>query len=134
MSALKSGELVKALADIRRRTSAEVLFVYLREAHAIDSWPLSPDAIPDQRSLADRQSAGQTVLDTWPEFAEQVSECFIDTLDDTTTIANGFWPERYVVVRKGRVVWASSFMLDRRCQASGSTFTNLRDAALAAWC
>lgn len=101
--------------------------MYLCEAHALDSWPLSPAAPVNHRSLADRQAAGEAFLRQWPAFAEQLHAWYIDGMDDGTTIANGLWPERYVVLKGGRATWASAFSED------GPLPVELRAAAAAAF-
>lgn len=103
---------MSALADIRRTHGAAVLFVYLCEAHAVDAWPLSPEAPRCHRSLEERQAAAAAFLGRWPDFAGELQGCYVDGMDDGSTLANGLWPERYLVVRDGIVVWASSFTED----------------------
>jgi len=55
----------------------------------------------------ERQAVGEAFLDQWSDFAQLLHSWYIDDFDDTTTIANGLWPERYLVLRDGRVTWAS---------------------------
>jgi len=57
----------------------------------------------------ERQEAGEALLSQWPAFAQQLDAWYIDAMDDGTTIANGLWPERYLVLREGIVTWASTF-------------------------
>lgn len=90
-----------------REAGWRVIFVYLCEAHAADTWPLSPEAPCQHKTLQERLTAARALLSSHPDFASAVDEWFVDTLENTTTVANGFWPEKYVVAREGVVEWAS---------------------------
>lgn len=78
------------------------------EAQARDSWPLSPDAPRNHTSLEERVSAAQQLLQAHPDFAQLLEAWYVDDMDDSTTIANGFWPERYIFAVDGRAAWAST--------------------------
>lgn len=108
MAKLADGEATGAIADIRVTYDAAVIFVYLCEAHAADSWPLSTRAPRNHKSLDERQTAGAAFLRQWPALAQQIHSWFIDDLDDQTTITNGLWPERYLLLKEGRVAWKST--------------------------
>ena len=69
------------------------MFVYIREAHASDEWPLGEIVkIQRNRTLEDRLAAARQFVEASPDFPYQV------VVDD---IGNGFdesfcaWPERY---------------------------------------
>lgn len=79
----------------------------------------------NHRSLAERQVAGEALLQKWPAFAEQLHSWFVDGMDDGSTIANGLWPERYLILKEGRVTWSSSL--------SDNGHQSLRAAAMAAF-
>lgn len=96
------------LADLRRTHGASVLFIYLSEAHAIDTWPLSSDAPRSHANLDNRRDAATRFLSRWPQFAREVQFSFVDGMNDENTIAKGLWPERYLVIRDGVVTWASA--------------------------
>jgi hypothetical protein len=98
---------VDTLADIRRTHGASVLFIYLSEAHALDTWPLSSDAPRSHSNLESRRDAATGFLSRWPQFAREVQCSFVDGMNDENTIAKGLWPERYLVIRHGVVTWAS---------------------------
>lgn len=100
--------MAEALADLRQKYNAVIIFLYLCEAQARDSWPLSTNAPNNHTSLEERVSAGQKLLAEHPGFAQQLEGWYVDDMDDATTIANGFWPERYVFTVGGKVVWAST--------------------------
>lgn len=97
-----------ALANIRRACGASVFFIYLSEAHALDTWPLSSDAPHSHANLDLRRDAATSFLSRWPNFAREVQCSFVDGMNDENTIAKGLWPERYLVIRDGVVTWASS--------------------------
>lgn len=99
---------MSVLADIRRAHGAALLFVYLCEAHAADTWPLSPAAPRSHKSLGERRWAAESFLGRWPDFASELDGSYIDGMDEASTLANGLWPERYLVVRNGLVAWASN--------------------------
>lgn len=99
--------MLKSLSQAKREYGAQILFVYLCEAHALDSWPLSPNAPRNHRCLQERQAAAEALLQRWPAFAAVVDATYIDKMDNVTTVQNGFWPERFFVVRAGAPVWAS---------------------------
>lgn len=103
-----TGQASEMLADLKQRYAATVIFVYLCEAQGFDSWPLSVNAPKNHTSVEERWAAGERLLQKYPGFAQQVDAWFVDDMDDGTTIANGFWPERYLVVATGRVTWAST--------------------------
>jgi len=89
-----------------------VIFVYLCEAHAADTWPLSPTAPPSHKSVAERAAVGLAFLERWPAFAELLHSWYVDDIGDEATIRLGLWPERYVYLQHGRAVWASTFKED----------------------
>lgn len=92
-----------------------VVFLYLAEAHAADSWPLSGCARSVHRSLEERLKAAQGFLDEHPGLASVVDDVYVDDMDENTTVANGLWPERYLLLNGAMVQWASSLRFEDRC-------------------
>mmetsp|Transcript_43194 Transcript_43194/g.113756 ORF Transcript_43194/g.113756 Transcript_43194/m.113756 type:complete len:127 (+) Transcript_43194:1025-1405(+) len=107
------GGPIKALAEIKERFQAEVIFAYLCEAHAVDTWPLSPEGRASHKSMKDRGEAVAEFLARFPEFDALVSAVVVDDMTDATTVANGLWPERWVVLEDGVVKWTSSLAGDQ---------------------
>mmetsp|Transcript_51322 Transcript_51322/g.112487 ORF Transcript_51322/g.112487 Transcript_51322/m.112487 type:complete len:127 (-) Transcript_51322:175-555(-) len=107
------GGPIKALTEIKERFQAEVIFAYLCEAHAVDTWPLSPEGRASHKSMEERREAVATFLGRFPEFNAVVSTTVVDDMTDTTTVANGLWPERWVVLDDGVVKWTSSLAGDQ---------------------
>lgn len=87
-------------------------FLYLCEAHAKESWPLSPDAPNNHGSLNERVAAATSFLDKWPTLKGLASATYVDQMENDTTVCNGLWPERFVLLRHGVVSWASSLIED----------------------
>lgn len=86
----------------------EVVFWYLCEAHAVDKWPLSPQAPRDHKNISERHSAAQRFLAAWPQLQSILSTSLIESLDDATTISAGLWPEKFLLLDRGRVLWQSA--------------------------
>mmetsp|Transcript_32202 Transcript_32202/g.39584 ORF Transcript_32202/g.39584 Transcript_32202/m.39584 type:complete len:105 (-) Transcript_32202:158-472(-) len=83
--------------------------MYLCEAHAADSWPLSTNAPRNHTCLEERVCAAQAFLGKWPNLQDLVDMVLVDEMDDSTTISLGLWPERFLLLEQGVVKWASSF-------------------------
>lgn len=114
MAKLNAGRLLSSLAELRREKGAKVVFLYLAEAHAADTWPLSPNAQTVHRSLEQRLAAAASFLAARPELASLVDEWYMDSLDEATTLSNGLWPERYMLLNGQTVMWASSLSMEDR--------------------
>jgi hypothetical protein len=125
--------LLQTLRDIIAERSVRVVFVYLQEAHATDTWPLTSNGhiLSAHRCDEDRISAARAFLDEYPSFASLVrDQWYVDTSDNGFAIQNGLWPERYLLLDGHRVCWASSLLFEER-------FTDiphaLRDAVATKW-
>jgi len=103
---------VRTLADISKRHRCPIIFFYLCEAHAWDSWPLSPNAPKNHANLGERVAAASSFLSRWPSFAQLLHSTYVDEMDNATTIALGLWPERLLLLKHGAVSWASTFSDD----------------------
>ena len=118
------------LQRILRQLPCPVVFMYLCEAHASDSWPLSTNAPRNHRSLEERTSAAQAFLQKWKSLQDAVDIVLVDSMDDSITISLGLWPERFLLLEHGTVQWASSFEdaapADMIGQLSGLMFWNWR--------
>ena len=84
---------------------ANVVFVYIAEAHTTDGWQL-PDNLADDvlleghRTLEDRFAAARLGVAR----LELSMPVFVDDIDDAVSNAFAAWPERiYVVDANGRV-------------------------------
>lgn len=106
MEQLADGSLLRALTEIA--ASCPIFFIYLCEAHALDSWPLSHNAPPNHRSLCERRLAATSFLTRWPALQGLIKQTLIDNMDDRTTVELGLWPERFLFLQGGKVAWASS--------------------------
>jgi len=89
--------------------------MYLAEAHAAETWPLSESAPRVHGSVEERLAAAQKLLDTYPEFARLLEgRLYVDSLDNATTLANGLWPERYLLLEGSEVLWSSTLSFEER--------------------
>ena len=71
----------------------EFVFVYIREAHAMDEWPLGTAVqIPQHRTLEDRMNAARLFLSQAPKFPFKM---LVDGIDDQFNQHFRAWPERY---------------------------------------
>jgi len=104
------------LADVRTSHVCLVIFLYVHEAHARDLWPLSTSAPAVHGSLPERLEAASRFLKRWPAFAAQVQATYVDDMSNELTLEYGLWPERVVLLRHGKVEWASDFELYRASQ------------------
>ena len=86
-----------------------VVFMYLCEAHAADSWPLSTNAPKNHTCLEERICAAQAFLHKWQSLQDVVDMVLVDAMDDSLTVSLGLWPERFLLTEQGVVKWASSF-------------------------
>jgi len=115
MAKLKSGSLLSVIKDICADTGACPMLVYLAEAHSHENWPLSLQAPSSHADMSQRMSAANTLLADFPEFAELLQgHVYTDMLDDNATLAYGLWPERYLLVERGTVQWASTLSFEAR--------------------
>jgi len=90
----------------------QLIFVYVREAHSDDSWPLGY-GIKDHRNLEDRWAACDALLEKYPALRETLDNVVVDCMDDDFLHNNGAWPERYFFVDKqGTTLWASDVAME----------------------
>jgi len=122
---LAEGSLLQTITDIQKSYNLVVLFLYTCEAHAWDSWPLSPNAPENHTSIEERASTARAFLDKWPAFSSLLHGHYVDDMGDAATIANGLWPERFVLLRDGVATWASTLNDD----VPGDISHDLRTAA-----
>lgn len=121
--------MLSSLADARE-SGAKVIFIYLAEAHAADSWPLSPSAQNVHRSLEQRLAAAKLFFHDNPMLAVAVDEWYVDALDDCITKHYGLWPERYLLLDGPTVKWNSTLSYEDR---HADIPALLRDAAHTIW-
>lgn len=96
-------------------TGACPALLYLAEAHAAETWPLSTNAPKVHGSIEERLAAAQNLLAEYPGFAQLVQgRIYVDDLDNKTTLANGLWPERYLLLEGNHICWASSLSYEER--------------------
>jgi len=88
--------------------------MYLAEAHAADTWPLSNNCLNAHSNITHRLAAARSFLTEYPELASVVDEMYVDFMDDKTTVNNGLWPERYLLLDGRTVQWASSSRFEDR--------------------
>lgn len=92
----------------RFRDRAEVVFVYIAEAHATDEWQLPANLDEDvlvaqHTTLEDRLAAARRGV----ERLRLTMPVLVDGMDDAVSEAFSAWPERlYVVERGGRIAYA----------------------------
>lgn len=110
--------------------NVKVVFLYLVEAHAADSWPLSLHAPSSHKSMEERIQVASKFLCQHPKLSALVDEWYVDNLDDATTRANGLWPERYALLEGSAVLWASSLAFEDRYMDIPQA---LRSAANTVW-
>ena len=92
-----------------------VVLLYMCEAHAKETWPLSAAAPVSHSTETDRLHAAEQLLARFPGLAAVVGKhVYLDSLDNQAATALGFWPERYVFIEDGRVHWESSLRLEDR--------------------
>lgn len=104
--------------------------MYLAEAHAVDSWPLSSKAQKTHSSISHRLEAARSFLREYPELASLIDEMYVDSMDNATTVSNGLWPERYLLLDGPTVLWASSLRFEDRL---ADIPTHIREAAASLW-
>lgn len=73
---------------------------------------MSPNAPSNHGSLDERVVAAKSFLDKWPSLKGLASAIYVDHMENDTTISNGLWPERFVLLHHGVVSWASSLIED----------------------
>lgn len=104
-----NGSLVAALKELKSKYGFKVFFIYLAEAHALDTWPLSTSAPRSHKSLSERHAAAKAFLSREADFAAEIETCFLDGMDDALTKELGLWPERFLVLEEGAIQWANTF-------------------------
>lgn len=109
--------LLDAIEDVCSYVDIKVIFVYLEEAHSIDSWPLTSgeDAPRSHRNNYERLVAAEAFLSEYPEFASLVQDrWYLDNMENSLAIQNGLWPERYLLLEGSHVCWASTLSFEER--------------------
>jgi len=105
--------------------------IYLPEAHAAETWPLSANAPHVHTNLQERLTAAHNLLNMYPEFANLLKDqIYVDNLDNTTTLANGLWPERYLLLEGNHIRWASTLSFEERLT---DVLVQVDDAARTLW-
>lgn len=128
---LKSGELLNIIREICATTGASPMLVYLAEAHAAETWPLSKDAPHIHNNLEERIGAARRLCKEYPQLDDLLDgRVYVDGLDNATTLANGLWPERYLLLEGNDVVWASTLSFEERL---ADVPAQLKDAAHSLW-
>lgn len=103
------------LSDLCERAHLRLIFVYLAEAHALDTWPLSSGAPASHSTIEERLEEAKKFLAGYPRFASLVDgHWYIDALDDETTRRNGLWPERYLLLDGAVVRWSWTLSYEER--------------------
>lgn len=84
-----------------------MLFVYIAEAHASDTWPMGYTVQwPQPTSLTQRQQYAATMaadLRMRPAF-----HVVVDSMENEFNVALRAWPQGVYVARAGRLVYSSS--------------------------
>lgn len=121
--------MLTAITDARKG-DAKVIFVYLAEAHAADSWPLGDSAQKVHRNMGERVAAAQIFFHENPMLAAAVDEWYVDDLDNDVTLSLGLWPERFLLLQGPLVKWNSSLSFEDRHAEIPAL---LQDAAQQIW-
>lgn len=117
MSKLKTGALVAAMEEIHAEYDAKLVFVYLDEAHSADTWPLTcSQGVPQaHRSSHERRAAAEAFLAKNDLLASLVKDhWYLDDMENSLAILNGLWPERYLLLERQEVIWASTLSFEQR--------------------
>ena len=80
--------------------------VYIREAHAVDEWPIAeaPKDVRQPRTIQERLQAARLLLADVEMAAELWSNCYADGIDDRFDAAYASWPFRFWVLNASRVL------------------------------
>ena len=91
----------------RFRGTANVVFVYIAEAHAVDEWQLQANV--DENVLLHQHATFEDRLTAAREAVERLGltmPVLVDGMDDAVGEAFSAWPERlYVAERGGRLAY-----------------------------
>mmetsp|Transcript_15908 Transcript_15908/g.29105 ORF Transcript_15908/g.29105 Transcript_15908/m.29105 type:complete len:111 (+) Transcript_15908:836-1168(+) len=91
------------------------MLIYLAEAHAEDTWPLSRCAPPRRAQVHERVEAVQQLLAQNPQLAALVQDrVYVDGQQNAITLEYGLWPERYLLLEGNKVLWASALTYEAR--------------------
>lgn len=96
---------VRELYELNR-DRADFLFVYIREAHPIDSnWADSKANLKEPTTLEERAAASRTCCRELKLDMPTV----VDELDDTVSMRYCAWPERiYIIGTDGRILYRNA--------------------------
>lgn len=115
MAKLKSGKLLSVLQSIQAESGACIVLLYLAEAHSKEQWPLSHQAPAAHGDAAQRLVAAEALLASFPTFRVLLDgNVYTDIVSNDTTLACGLWPERYLLLERDRVQWASTLSFEAR--------------------
>ena len=85
----------------------KVVMIYLAEAHADEVWPLGY-GINSAKSVTERKSRCQTMLDKFPKLESKLDAIFVDNMSNDFILKTGAWPEAYFFADKnGTALWKS---------------------------
>ena len=102
--AAKMDELLSLLDKFNH---IKVVMIYLAEAHADDVWPLGY-GINSAKSVTERKSRCQTMLDKFPKLESKLDAIFVDNMSNDFILKTGAWPEAYFFADKnGTALWKS---------------------------
>lgn len=116
MAKLKTADFLNHLQEICNWSGAKIALLYLSEAHANETWPLSVHAPPAHGSTVERLQAARQLLSQHPQFASMLeNRIYADSLDNALAVGYGLWPERYMLLDGNVVGWTSSLSFEARC-------------------
>lgn len=85
------------------------------------------------KGLKERRVAATQFLECFSALATLVAQdVYIDDMSDKTTLEFALWPERYLLLERGTVRWASSHAYEQRL-AMADMAKALDDAATCLW-
>jgi hypothetical protein len=95
------------IADYHQRFGdvASFAYVYIREAHASDEWPLGDvESHLQPTNEADRLALARRFRDEYVSKSHQVSSIpvYVDSMDNKFETAYSVWPERFFIIEDGK--------------------------------
>jgi hypothetical protein len=111
-------QLVELLEKLK--PDFHIVFIYIREAHADDVWPLGFE-INSAKNLEEKQNNCDGLMNKWPELFGLVDNVFLDNMDNDFMFLAGAWPEAYYFVDK-------DYKIQWKCTVEDLHITSLQGA------
>jgi len=95
------------------RDQVNSLTVYIKEAHAIDQWPLGNEVVISQhKNVEERINAAKL----FQQNTNYLGPLVIDTMENTVNDTYAMWPEKAFIILDGKISYLSPPTIDKEME------------------